>query len=161
MRAIVFVCTQTIALPATTISATIADVARWREFQGYGFLPGIASAEYEQRTSNMVGSRVRVRNTDGSAHCEEFCVWEAGQRIVLKLDRFTPPLHALATHFIEEWRFEARGNSTFVTRKFELFPKRAAARPLLWGIARFFQRAIIRQLAQMAAAAEAAQGIRP
>lgn len=157
MHPIVFVCTQTIPLPASTIGTAIADVTRWADFQGYGFLPGIASATYEQRTSNMVGSRIRVRNTDGSAHCEAFCVWEEGQRIVLKLDSFTPPLDALATHFIEEWRFAARGNGTFVTRRFELFPKRTLARPLLWLIARFLRQAVIRQLAQMAKTAEAAQ----
>jgi hypothetical protein len=73
MHPITFQRSTTILKPATGICSEMADVTRWNEFRGYGFLPGIASAEYEVRTADMVGSCVRVRNTDGSEHIEEIC----------------------------------------------------------------------------------------
>lgn len=153
MRPIRFACSQLIAQSAPAICAAIADVARWREFKGYGLLPGIADATYEQRTETMIGSRVRVRNSDGSGHVEEFYAWEPTKQVAMKFDRFTPPLCHLATHFTEEWLFETRTNATLVTRKFQLFPKHAVARPLLWLIALVFRQAIARHLADMARAA--------
>lgn len=149
MHPVQFECQTTISAPADVICTQIADVTRWCEFQGYGFLPGIASAEYEQRTANMVGSRIRVTNTDGSYHMEEFTVWENGRKIVTKLHDFSPPLNRLTTHFLEEWNFETRGNATHVRRALSLFPKQALARPALWLISRFLRQAITRQLDEM------------
>ena len=153
MQPICFACSATIDQSASAISAQIADVARWREFAGYGPLPGIANAAYERRTETMIGSRVRVRNTDGSGHVEEFFAWEPTKQVAMKFADFTPPLHYLATHFTEEWYFEPQTGGTLVTRKFQLFPKHAAARPVLWLISLVFRRAIARHLAEMARAA--------
>jgi len=157
MRPIQFECTAIIPGTASEIAANIADVARWREFKGYGFLPGIAHAEYEQRTVDMVGSRLRVRNTDGSQHTEEFLEWNPGLnpggKIVIKLYDFSPPVSNLATHFIETWDFEAKGKVTLARRSFQLFPKQPFTRPILWLIALVFKRAIVRHLAEMAATA--------
>lgn len=151
MRPITFERRQTIPKSAVAICSEIADLSRWSEFNGYAILPGIESAEYEHRTDEVVGSRIRVRNRDGSTHAEEICEWNPGERIVMKLHSFTPPLNRLATHFIEEWRFEATGNATLVTRKFQIFPIYPMARPLLWLISLFFRRAITLHLARMAA----------
>lgn len=150
MRPITFERSRTIRKSATEISSEIADVARWREFRGYGILPGIESAEYEERTDEMVGLRVHVRNTDGSEHIEEIREWDPGRRIVIELGGFTPPLSRLSTHFVEEWVFEEEGNGTLVTRKLQMFPTRPRARPLLWLISLFFRRAIALHLADMA-----------
>ncbi len=150
MRPITFSCSQLIPRPAAEICAAIADVARWSEFKGYGLLPGIDSAEYAQRTDDMVGSQVRVRNTDGSEHVEEISVWDDSQRIVMKLHSFTPPLRRLATHFTEEWVFVAQTNGTLVTRKFQMFPTQPLARPVLWLISLLFRQAVRRHLADMA-----------
>lgn len=150
MRPMIFTCKAIIPKTASEICAEIANVARWPEFKGYGLLPGIASAAYEQRTPTMIASRIRVRNTDGSGHVEEICAWEPGRKVVMKLHDFTPPLDRLATHFIEEWHFEAKNGATHVTRKFQLFPQHPAARPFLWLISLAFRRAIARHLAEMA-----------
>ena len=98
----------------------------------------------------MVGSRIRVQNTDGSTHVEEITAWEPGVQVAMRLGEFTPPLCHLAHHFTEEWRFAGDNGATQVTRTFALFPKHAVTRPLLWLIAQLFQRAIARQLAGMA-----------
>jgi hypothetical protein len=135
---------------ANEICSEIADVTRWREFTGYGILPGIESAAYVERTEDMVGSRVRVRNTDGSEHVEVIRVWDPGKRIVVELCGFTPPLSRLSTHFVEEWVLEDQSNGTLVTRKLQMFPTRTVARPFLWLISLFFRRAIALHLSDMA-----------
>lgn len=154
---IIFVCKQPIAASASVITSTIADVDRWRDFKEYGFLPGIARAEYEVQTSNMIGSRIRVYNTDGSSHCEEIYAWVVGKRVAMKFCAFSPPVQSLATHFLEEWEFATLDKATLVTRTFSLFPKSRLTRPVLWFISFFLKRAIDRQLVEMAQAATNSQ----
>lgn len=153
MQPIRFECQALIPATSAEICAAVADVSRWREFTGYGPLPGIAQAEYEQRTPNMVGSRVRVRNTDGSSHREEIYAWNPERQIGLKLYDFTAPVNRVASHFLEEWHFTSQANGTQVTRSFQLFPKQPLTWPLLWLISLLFRRAIVRQLAEMATGA--------
>ncbi len=157
MRPISFTCRKLIPRSAAAICADIADLDRWRDFKGYGILPGIASAAYEVRTADMVGSRVRVRSTDGSGHSEEFYLWQPGQQIAMKFADFTPPLQQLATHFTEEWTFDTKPNGTLVTRHFNLYAKSAVTRPLLWLISLVFRRAIDRHLTEMAAERDSRQ----
>lgn len=154
MHPIIFECTAVIPRAAPDICADIADLSLWPEFKGYGFLPGIASAHYEHKTGDMLGSRIRVQNTDGSSHIEEICAWEPGKKVIMQIHHFTPPLNRLATHFIEEWNFEAANNSTLVRRSFQLFPTLPVTRPFLWLISLLFKRAIARHLAEMAQAAK-------
>ena len=151
LRPIVFQCSQIIPRSATETCFEIADTDRWREFRGYGILPGIESAEYERRTDNMIGSRIRVRNTDGSGHVEEIFKWVPGNEIGMKLHEFTSPLNYFATHFTEEWSFQDKENATHVTRRSRMFPSRRMTRPIVWLISLLFRRAIVRHLAEMAA----------
>jgi hypothetical protein len=141
-----------IAKSPAGIAAEIADTARWSEFPGYGFLPGIERAQFEVRTDDMTGSRVRVYNSDGSQHVEEIIIWQPEQRIVMKLQEFTPPLSRLATHFIEEWNFVPQNGVTHVTRKFKMYPAQPLTRPLLWFISLFFRKAVEAHLEDMALA---------
>ncbi|MCP5100629.1 MAG: hypothetical protein GY943_34195 [Chloroflexi bacterium] len=48
MRPIIFKCNRFIRKTAVSIATDIADVSRWQEFNGYGFLPGIEQARYER-----------------------------------------------------------------------------------------------------------------
>ncbi|MEZ4681522.1 MAG: SRPBCC family protein [Caldilineaceae bacterium] len=150
MQPIRFACSAIIHKSAPAICAEIADLARWPEFAGYGPLPGIARAAYERRTADMVDSRIRVHNTDGSTHVEEIYAWAPEVQVAMRLGEFSPPLCHLASHFTEEWGFADEHGATRVTRAFALFPKHAMTRPLLWLIAQFFRRAIARHLVQMA-----------
>ena len=154
MPPITFEARKTIPRTAAEIASEIADTARWREFHGYAILPGIESAEYERRTQDMTGSRVRVRNRDGSDHVEEIIEWDAENKIVIRLHEFSAPLNRLATHFVEEWNFEAKNNATLVTRKFQMFPRQSITRPLLWLISLFFRRAVALHLDEMASTAD-------
>jgi len=97
----------------------------------------------------MAGSRIRVKNSDGSEHCEEICEW--GERVVIRLGGFSPPLRHLAAHFLEEWEFDVTDeNKTLVTRRFRLYPKSFLTRPALLLISVFFKKAVARHLDEMA-----------
>ncbi len=145
-----FECSQVIPKSANAICTEIANLDRWSDFEGYAFLPGIQTATFEKHTEDMIGSRIRVLNKDGSTHFEEIDAWEVGQKVSMKLHEFSPPLSRLATHFNEEWEFQAQNGSTLTTRKFQLYPKNSGTRPFLWLIALFFKRAITQHLEGMA-----------
>jgi Polyketide cyclase / dehydrase and lipid transport len=149
MRPIRFSCTETLALLPADIAGRILDVAHWTDFTGYAVLPGIKAAEYEVRTPGVVGSRIRVVNTDGSSHVEEIIEWQSDQSLRLRMTEFSPPLSRLATEFVESWAFQRTNNSTSVTRTFELYPKSGLARPALWLISLLLKWAIARHLRQM------------
>ena len=153
MTPITFSCEETLAMPPEEIAGRILDLAQWPDFRGYGVLPGIRAAEFEARTPEVVGTRIRVTNTDGSSHVEEVVEWEPGRRIRLRMGGFSPPLSRLATGFDETFEFERSGEQTRVVRRFELHPKGTAARPLLWLISILLKKAIARHLRQMRDAA--------
>ena len=149
LNPITFRCTATLSLPPGEIAERILDLANWTDFRGYGPLPGIKAAEFEVRTPGIVGSRIRVTNTDGSSHVEEIVEWQPDQRLRLHMQDFSAPLSRLATGFEETWEFERIDDATRVTRSFQLHPRSAVARPFLWLISFLLKRAIARHLRQM------------
>jgi hypothetical protein len=132
MKPITFACHETLPLASEKIAEQILDVAKWSDFRGYGPIPGIKSAEFETQTPNVVGSRIRVTNLDGSSHVEEIVVWQPDRRLQVQMGNFSKPLSRLATRFVETWEFEWVGNETKVTRSFELNAKSALTKPILW-----------------------------
>jgi hypothetical protein len=153
MRPITFTCHETLALSPADIAGQILDLAKWPEFVGYGPLPGIQSAVFEVRTPEIVGTRIKVTNTDGSTHVEEIVEWESDARLVLHMSDFSPPLSRLATRFKEEWAFELAGNATQVARTFRLYPKSVLTRPAVWLISFLLRKAVARHLRQIKASA--------
>jgi hypothetical protein len=150
MKPIRFSLTETLGLllPAD-VAGLILDTSNWSDFRGFGVLPGIRAAEYEVRTPEVVGSRIRVTNTDGSSHVEEIVEWQPDHRLRLRMTDFTPPLSRLAAGFDESWEFKRIDGATQATRCFELHPKSAAARPLLWLISLLLRRAVARHMRQL------------
>ena len=59
--------------------------------------------EFERRTPEVVGTRIRVVGTDGSVHIEEIVEWEPARRMTLRMDGFSAPLGWFSTHFDEAW----------------------------------------------------------
>jgi hypothetical protein len=149
MKPITFTCEETLPSSPEEIAEQILDVSKWPTFQGYGPLPGIKSAEFEVRTQDVVGSRIRVTNLDGSSHTEEILEWQPGRRVVMQLGNFSKPLSSMASHFIETWDFEREGNETKVARSFEMHPRSMRASLVLWVISVFLKRAIARHLREM------------
>lgn len=149
MKPITFSCEETLGITPEQIAEQILDISQWSGFQGYGVLPGIKTAEFEIRTPEIVGSRIRVIDSDGSSHVEEIVQWEPDRRVRLHMREFSPPLSRLATGFDETWEFSRIGGDTRVVRSFELHASCSAARPLLWLISILLKRAIARHLRQM------------
>ena len=149
MKPITFSCEETLALAPEDIARQILDLTKWPDFHGYGPLPGIKVAEFEVQTPGIVGSRIRVTNTDGSKHVEEIVEWQPDHRLQLHMKEFSAPLSRLATRIEETWEFERIGNETHVTRSFQIHAKSVLARPLLWMISFLLKRAIARHLREM------------
>ena len=153
MKPITFTCRERMALGPADIAGQILDLAKWPEFTGYGPLPGIKSAEFEARTPEVVGTRIRVTNTDGSTHVEEIVEWQPDARLVLHMADFSPPLSRLATRFEEEWAFERVGDDNQAARTFRLWPKSMLTRPAVWLVSLLLRRAVARHLRQIKASA--------
>jgi polyketide cyclase/dehydrase/lipid transport protein len=149
MKPVTFACCETLTLASEDVARQILDLTKWPDFHGYGPMPGIKAAEFEIRTLDIVGSRIRVTNQDGSSHVEEIVEWQPTQRIRLHMKEFSPPLSRLATWFVETWDFERVGNETKVTRSFELYAKSLLAWPVLWLISFMLKKAIARHLRGM------------
>jgi hypothetical protein len=151
MKPITFSCEATSSVTPEGIANQILDLANWPDFTGFGLVPGIRTAEFEHRPSTIVGSRIRVTNTDGSSHIEEIVEWNPTHQLQLRMQDFSAPLSRLATRFDETWQFKRTDEATKVTRSFELHAKSPFARPFLWLLSLFLRRAIARHLRQMAA----------
>lgn len=149
MKPIRFSCVATLALAPDVIAGHILDVSKWPEFRGYGLLPGIRSAEFEVRTPSVVGSRVRVVNTDGSTHVEEIVEWRPDQRVEMHLKDFSAPLSLIAAGIEETWDFERIDDETRVTRSFRMHARSASTRPALRLISLLLKKAVARHLGQL------------
>jgi hypothetical protein len=149
MKPITFSCQETLSLEPEVIARQILDLTKWPDFHGYGPIPGIKSAEFVILTPDVVGTRIRVTNLDGSSHVEEIVEWQSSERLQLRMGDFSAPLSRLATSFLENWKFEREGNETKVTRSFELNATSMLTKPILWFISFFLKRAIARHLTEI------------
>jgi hypothetical protein len=122
MKPVTFACCETLTWPLKA-ARQILDLTKWPDFHGYGPMPGIKAAEFEIRTPEIVGSRIRVTNQDGSSHVEEIVERQRTQRSRLHMKEISTPLSRLATWFVEMWDFERVANEIKVTRSFELNAK--------------------------------------
>ena len=111
------------SLPAERVVEEILNVSNWPGFKGWGPVPGIQSAQIVERTDALIGTRIAVTNSDGSTHEETVTDYVPGQRLVMKIENFSPPLRKLARYFTETWQFEQHDRGTNIERTFELYPK--------------------------------------
>lgn len=146
---VVFHCDATLSSTPSQIVEAFLNLDNWPGFTGYGPLPGIRSAEFEVRTPEILGTRIRVINTDGSRHEEVVVAWNPDCGFSLVLQNFTPPLSKLATHFVETWEFMPGPKGTLVRRTFELHPRSTLARCALWLISFPFRLAVRKHLRLM------------
>jgi hypothetical protein len=125
------------------------DTERWSEFKGYSFLPGIEHAHFETKTPEIIGSRIKVRNTDSSSHVEEIIEWDVQKRVALRFQEFDSPLKHLASHFIETWTFHPVSGGTEVTRAMSMYPKGVLGWLMLKPISRLMKKAFEVNVAQL------------
>src|SRR5262249_38718237 len=67
MKPVAISCEETLSFRPEEIAEQILDVSNWPQLTGFAFIPGIKTAQFEVRTPEIVGSRIRVTNTDGSS----------------------------------------------------------------------------------------------
>jgi hypothetical protein len=144
------VCTKTSRLTGEQIGEQILNLQNWPAFAGYGPLPGIAEARFETRTPDVIGTRIRVRNCDGSTHVEEIIEWKPAERIMLEMTEFSRPVSLFASRFIERWQFKRSEGQTAIRRSMELQHKSIFGWIVLGVISRFLKGAIDRHLQQVA-----------
>ena len=150
MRPVRFSTTAVLPITPQELADQILDVSNWKDFRGYGPLPGIRSADFLVRTDEVVGSRIQVTNTDGSSHVEEIVEWNPEQCIRFLFSEFTSPLSTLATSFDEYWELNRDGDETHVVRSFQMHPRSALTKPVLWLISFPLKQAIEQHLRQLA-----------
>jgi len=149
MKPITFACQGTLSLTPDEIAEQILDLAKWPDFRGYVPIPGIKSAEFEVKTPNIIGIRIRVANLDGSSHVEEIVEWQPDRRLQLCIDGFSSSLSRLATRFVETWECQRQGIEIKITRSVEFNTKSLLVWPELWLISFILKLAIARHLKEM------------
>ncbi len=151
MNPIEFKVEKTIKNSPKAVCENILDVETWSSFDGHGLIPGIEKAFYEKRTGELVGSIIRVKNSDGTEHLEEIIEWEKNRKLVMKIYNFPTALSYMATHFIEDWDFKQLSeNETLLIRKLKLYPVSFLTKPLLGQISGLMEKAMKKQLGEMA-----------
>ena len=131
------------------ICEEILDTNRWDEFEGYSFLPGIESANFEIKTPAVLGSRIKVKNRDGSSHIEEIIEWDVHNKGSLRLQEFDSPLKNFATHFLEVWTFSKLDDGTTVSRAMTMYPKGILGWLILKPISKLMKKALVKHLIQL------------
>lgn len=109
--------------------AYICDLSRWPLFTGYGPLPGIVEASVEGEIS--VGSRIRVRNTDGSVHHEVVERFEPARRFALRME-LSPPVSYIMASIEEDVELVAIEGGTRIRRTFRVRPRAWFTAPIAW-----------------------------
>lgn len=154
VRPIQFECRRATVVPLTEIAENILILDNWTTFTGWGPLPGIRSATFEQRTPEFIGTKFRVVSTNGDTHAETITVWDPDRVLEIRMDEFPWLLSGMATHFVERWSTEgdlvADGHHT-VVRTFQLHPKRRVTLPFLSLIRLMMRRAVDRHSAAVLA----------
>jgi hypothetical protein len=130
------------------VGLQMLQLENWRQFDGYGPLPGIKEASFRKKTDEIIGTQIAVKNRDGSSHIEEITAWLPGD-IVLEMKEFSAPLSRMATHFIERWTFTKVDSRYQVCRSFLMHPRGLMGSLVLRVIAPLMKRAVDKHLEQI------------
>jgi hypothetical protein len=101
------------------------------------------------KTPGLIGSRIKVHNTDGSRHVEEITDWDVEKRIAVRFQEFQPPLSHFADHFLVTWEFKRSGAGTEVTRRMSLVPSGLPGALLLPPISLLMKKSLEKNLARL------------
>lgn len=142
----------TLPYPPRALTARMLDVEQWREFRGYGPIPGIRSAVFELRTPQVVGSRIRVVNRDGSRHVEQVETWDPDRRVVMRFGEFSAPLRWLARAMLDTWDFTPAGPGCRGRREMLMEARSFVAYPCVWVISWWLKAALRRHLHELGSA---------
>lgn len=116
--------------------AFITDLSRWDSFRGSGPLPGIVRASLDG-TSMGPGARVRVENTDGSVHHENFVDFVPGKGLQIRME-LSPPASFVLAGIDEQVELSAEGEGCRIRRRFVLRPRWFFLWPMAWVLCNVF-----------------------
>jgi hypothetical protein len=102
--------------PPRVLAERLLNPRRSRRFGRQAVAPGVAAAEFEQRTADVVGSRIRVTRKDGSSYIEEIVEWEPDKHVAMEVKDFSESMASAGYRFKESWDFERIGDKTKVCR---------------------------------------------
>jgi hypothetical protein len=116
MNPTTFYAEETHNSPPREIAERLLDPRRTRRFGRQMVAPGVAAAEFEQRTADVVGTRIRVTRKDGSSYVEEIIEWEPETHVAMEVKDFSESMASAGYRFKESWDFERIGDKTKVCR---------------------------------------------
>lgn len=114
----------------------ILDINQWPKFRVCGVLPGIKRAEFERKSKEIVGSRIKVISDNKTTYIEEITEWNASSGVSLMFMEFSPPIKYLTTHFIETIEFRIASRQAAATRTMIMYPRNKIGRLLLIPVSR-------------------------
>lgn len=139
--------------PIDAVFAHLTDVANLSEFVGFGPIPGIREAKWENEDGIRLGAIRTVVNTDGTQHREEVVGYDPPRRIEDRIFDVTSPLRHLAKDIRDEFVFETVEDGTRIVRTFSVEPKNRLAVPVVSMMAKTALRpALLRHLEALEAA---------
>src|SRR6185503_11093076 len=115
--------------PPQEVLDFICDLSQWPLFRGYGPIPGIVEARLPEGERMAVGSRVRVRNTDGSVHHEVVTRLEPGRSFAVRME-LSPPASLVLARIEETVDLEPVPEGTRMVRSFTTTPRSPLVAPL-------------------------------
>lgn len=111
--------------------AFICDLSKWPLFRGWGPLPGIEEASLPAGETVGLGSRIRVRNSDGSIHHEVVVAFEPGRRYDIRME-LAPPASYVMRRIEESVELSPVDGGTRILRRFVTAPRSMVTTPIVW-----------------------------
>lgn len=108
----------------------LASEEGFLSFAGGGIVPGIAEVRFDHGGFRKVGSKARVRNTDGSTHREEIRRVDRPRGYAVRIDRLSSPFRFLVRHVDEVWTLSPNGTGTSIDRAFVFTLRSALSLPV-------------------------------
>ena len=125
-------------------------VENWTSFSGWGPIPGIDTAILDISDDSKIGTTIDVTNKDGSTHRETVVEYVPGERLVMRMDKFSAPLARFASHFLETWDLEKESDSYRLVRSFELYPKNTMGKIVLPIVSIMLKKAVRKHTLELA-----------
>lgn len=99
-------------------------------FEGWGFIPGLASVVVESGSLREVGSMTRVVNADGSTHRERVRVVDPPREYGIRIFELSSAFRFLVEHVDETWRLRPERGGTAIEREFTFTLRTVLSAPL-------------------------------
>lgn len=143
MRLVISV-SRFIDAPPEAVRSHLGEISNLVDFVGYGPIPGIRSARWEDGGEMRVGAVRRVENTDGSTHREEVVRCEP-DLVEDRIFDFDSPLRHLVREIRDRFELARAEGRTRLDRSFAVELKSPLTYPAAWVIGTLALRPALRR----------------